>query len=100
MVPANCTDLLQPMDISVNKPAKNFLRGQFQDWYATQICQQLKVVGEVQTQAVQPVDLRLSIMKPLGARWMVMTTLSPSQKSSKMASKVLESWIFSTKFRL
>ena len=67
MVPANCTDRLQPMDISVNKPAKNFLRGQFQDWYATQICQQLKVEGEVQTQAVQPVDLRLSIMKPLGA---------------------------------
>ena len=71
MVLANCTDRLQPMDISVNKPAKNFLCGQFQDWYATQICQQLKVEGEVQTQAVQLVDLRLSIMKPLGARWMV-----------------------------
>ena len=29
MVPANCTDRLQPMDISVNKAAKHFLREQF-----------------------------------------------------------------------
>ena len=29
MVPANCTDRLQPLDVSVNKAAKNFLRGQF-----------------------------------------------------------------------
>ena len=50
IVPANCTDRLQPMDISVNKPAKNFLRQQFHDWYATQICQQLQD-GEAQVQS-------------------------------------------------
>ena len=66
MVPANCTDRLQPLDVSVNKAAKNFLRGQFQDWYATQICDQLKA-GD----ANKFVDLKLSIMKPLGAKWMV-----------------------------
>ena len=37
MVPANCTDRLQPLDVSVNKPAKTFL----------------------------------SIVKPLGAQWMI-----------------------------
>ena len=26
IVAANCTDRLQPLDLSVNKPAKNFLR--------------------------------------------------------------------------
>ena len=41
MVPANCTDRLQPTDVSVNKPAKNFLRQQFQEWYAEKICKQL-----------------------------------------------------------
>ena len=61
VVPANCTD---PMDVSVNKPVKSFLRKQFQEWYA---CEQLR---EPPTQ-VDPVDLRLSIVKPLGAQWMM-----------------------------
>ena len=64
-VPANCTDRLQPLDVSVNKAAKNFMRDQFQRWYAEQIQQQ--VHDNVKT----PVDLRLSIVKPLSARWFV-----------------------------
>ncbi len=68
MVPANCTDRLQPLDVSVNKAAKNFLRGKFQDWYATQLCDQLKAAGGGNAKFV---DLKLSIMKPLGAKWMV-----------------------------
>ena len=39
IVPANCTDRLQPLDVSVNKVAKEFLHGQFQEWYSEQICQ-------------------------------------------------------------
>ena len=65
LVPANCTDRLQPLDISVNKPAKEFLRGKFQEWYASQIADQ------IDKQDTHQVDLRLSIMKPLGARWLV-----------------------------
>ena len=34
IVPANCTDKLQPLDLSVNKPAKYFMRSKFQDWYS------------------------------------------------------------------
>ena len=64
-VPANCTDRLQPLDVSVNKAAKDFMRDQFQRWYADQIQQQ--VHDNVKT----PVDLRLSIVKPLSARWFV-----------------------------
>ena len=62
LVLANCTDRLQPLDVSVNKPAKVFLREQFQNWYSDQICQQLQ--GTIES---KPVDLHLSIMKPLGA---------------------------------
>ena len=29
VMPANTTDLLQPMDVSLNKPAKSFLKKQF-----------------------------------------------------------------------
>ena len=67
VVPANCTDRLQPLDISVNKAAKEFLRGQFQEWYSEQICQQLQRDEE----SSQPVDLRMSIVKPLGAKWRI-----------------------------
>ena len=31
-VAANCTGELQPMDISVNKPVKTFLKDEFQSW--------------------------------------------------------------------
>lgn len=30
LVPANCTDRLQPLDVSVNKAIKEYLRGKFQ----------------------------------------------------------------------
>jgi len=42
LIPANCTDRLQPLDISVNKPAKDFLRRQFQEWYSNKICRQFQ----------------------------------------------------------
>ena len=67
-VPANCTDRLQPLDVSVNKAAKEFLRNQFQEWYSEKICQQLQTGT---SSAVQPVDLRITIVKPLGAGWMI-----------------------------
>ena len=66
VVPANCTDRLQPLDVSVNKAAKEYLRRQFQDWYSEQISKQLH-----KTNAIAPVDLKLSIVKPLGAKWMM-----------------------------
>jgi len=30
LIPPNCTDRLQPMDLSVNKPAKDFLQNKLQ----------------------------------------------------------------------
>ena len=65
IVPPNCTDKLQPLDVSVNKPAKDFLRHQFQTWYAEQICSQEN------PNQLEPVSLKLQVMKPLGARWMI-----------------------------
>ena len=65
LIPPNCTDRLQPLDLSVNKSAKSFLRNEFQTWYAKQVCSQLQGQSEN-----KPVDLRLSIVKPLAAEWM------------------------------
>jgi len=66
LVPANCTDRLQPLDVSVNKSVKEFLRGQFHKWYAGEVCSQLH-----ESDNVQAVDLSLSVVKPLGAIWLI-----------------------------
>ena len=59
IVPPNCTDTLQPLDVSVNKPAKDFLRTKFNEWYAARITEQLGS-GPLR-----------SIVKPVSARWMI-----------------------------
>ena len=68
LVPPNCTDRLQPwpLDVSINKPVKDFLRAKFTNWYAEKIVAQ-KDSGNPN----QPVDMRLSVMKSIGAKWMI-----------------------------
>jgi len=41
LVPTNCTDRLQPLDVSANKSVKEFLGGKFHKWYAGKVCFQL-----------------------------------------------------------
>ena len=36
-VPTNTTNRLQSLDVSVNKPAKDFLRGKFNEWYVDRV---------------------------------------------------------------
>lgn len=68
-VPPNCTDLLQPMDLSVNKPAKDFLKSKFQQFYADEVSKQF----DTNTENIKEVtvDLSLTRLKPLGAMWLV-----------------------------
>lgn len=68
-IPPNCTDKLQPMDISVNKPMKNGLRTRFQTWYASEIQKQLKVVPLDEVQ----VSVTASSIKPHSAKWIIST---------------------------
>ena len=67
-VPNNHTNLFQPLDISVNMSAKCYLAEKYQNWYAEKVLQQLNrgvVAHDVK------VDVRLSTIKPLHARWII-----------------------------
>lgn len=74
LLPPNTTDKLQPMDVAVNKPAKNFLRTKFEDWYANQVMNQLPHAGgasDIELYELQPVNLSMVRMKQLSAQWLV-----------------------------
>ena len=67
MVPANCTDRFQPLDVSVNNSAKDFLRAKFRTWYAEQVEKQLQ--AGVEASAVH-VAMGMPVMKEAGAKWL------------------------------
>ena len=50
-VPPNCTDRLQPLDLSVNRPLKNEMRKKFVKWYSKSVTEEVdsgKPVNQVQ----------------------------------------------------
>ena len=67
-VPANMTKFYQPLDLTVNKEAKRFLKRKFVNWYSHQVSNQLSEGKPLES--VQ-VSLKLSLIKPIHAGWLV-----------------------------
>jgi len=65
LIPAAYTGLLQPMDISVNKVVKSFLRRNFSEWYTDELTE-LFINDD---DAI--VDLSTARMKCIGGKWIV-----------------------------
>ena len=65
-VPHNMTNHFQPLDLTVNRSCKPFLRDKAQTWYAEQV--QVQIDKGIAPENVA-VDLKISILKPLHARW-------------------------------
>ena len=67
LVPANCTDKLQPMDVSINKPLKAEMKKRFQGWYADEVQKRLKdgPVDQVK------VDLTVAVIKDKCTNWII-----------------------------
>ena len=66
-LPANCTDKLQPLDVSVNKPMKDHLKAKFQKWYAQEVKKQLETIPLCQVK----VDVGLQVVKIPSANWII-----------------------------
>ena len=48
LIPANMTNFLQPLDLTVNGYVKKFMRGKFNAWYSLQIGNQLDAGKQLQ----------------------------------------------------
>ena len=67
MVPGGTTDRLQPLDVSVNKPAKDFLHEKFRQWYAGEVQKQLEAGTDEENVKV---NMGMPVMKEVGAQWL------------------------------
>ena len=61
------------MDISINKPAKDYFKRQFEQWYSEQGTIQLegRDLSDLEAAKLQPIDLGMPVMKEIGAKWLV-----------------------------
>ena len=92
-MPANCTDKLQPLDLSVNKPFKDEMKKRFQEWYAEEVQKQLTsgtAISDVK------IDTRTSILKPKSANWLIETLDTLSQKPEIVINGFRKSGILDT----
>ena len=68
LVPNNMTHLFQPLDLTVNKHCKTFLKKLFSEWYSRQIENQLSLGKKIEDVNIQ---FRLTTLKPLHAKWIL-----------------------------
>ena len=68
LVPATCTDKLQPLDVAVDKPLKDELKKRFHTWYAEEIQKQLKADVPVHNATV---GVRAAVIKAKSAGWLI-----------------------------
>ena len=67
-VPANMTHFFQPLDLTANGQAKKFCKNKFATWYSAEV--QKQVDSGINFEDVD-VDLKLSVLKPIHATWLV-----------------------------
>ena len=70
-VPASCTPYLQPRDSegSINDEYKKAIKNLFTEWYSTKVTDVLDAGEDINKDL--KVDLRMSALKPLHAKWLV-----------------------------
>lgn len=57
----------------MNKPTKDFIKREFEQWYSEQVMKQLegKDTSDLEDIELQPIELGLPALKEVGAKWLV-----------------------------
>ena len=86
-VPLNMTHLYQPLDLTVNKFAKDFMKKKFSEWFTMQTDQALANGQELEDVEI---DYRLLLLKPLHGKWIIDLYNHMSTEAGK--SVVINGW--------
>ena len=73
-MPANCTDFLQPLDLS---PFKDHIKSKFVEWYASEVTKQLEAGVPL---ANVKVNMSMSNVEGISANW-ILSALTTSQRT-------------------
>ena len=84
-VPNNLTYVFRPLDLTVNKTCKAYLRKQTQDWLSRQV--QVQLQNGVQPENVN-VDMKISTLKRLHAKWIT----SLHDKMQSRSDIIIKGW--------
>ena len=98
------TNYFQPLDLTVNGPAKQFLEGKFEEWYAKEVKRQVDNSMEVYS---IDVNTKMSVLKPIHAHWLIglydymytfETRTIPSGRGLRLLGSI-QSWSQKIRFR-
>ena len=67
IIPPSCNDRLQPLNVSVNRAAKQFLQINLKTGMYADVVVVQKNIGK----DIEPVDLKLFIVKSIAVKWMI-----------------------------
>ena len=84
LVPVNMTNLFQPLDITVNRVAKNIVRRCYSSYYSGEVMKQIS--AGIAPRDVK-VNLKLSKIKPLHAEWLVKVYTEMQDRGSLIIKK-------------
>lgn len=79
----------------MNKPAKDYLKRQFDQWYSEQVLAQLEGEDIISLESLdlQPINLSLASLKEVGAKWLVDMATYISNNPQMIANGFIHSGI-------
>ena len=88
-VPANMTNISQPLDLTVNGSFKFLMKSKFTEWYSKEIGKQLEENVPIEDTEIK---LKVSVLKPLHESCLMEVYSQLAEKSLRMDGNRLELW--------